>query len=210
MNIWNELFEPYQDYLLADIMVETLAVIFGLLSVWYARKEHILVYPTGIISTALYVYLLYKFGLFGDMTINAYYFSMSIYGWYRWTRPEGESKFLPISRASTKQHLIGLLVLMVSFGLLYYILNNFTSSTVPLVDSFTTAIFFVGMWFMANKKIENWWYWILGDLISVPLYYYKGLTLSSIQFLIFLLIAIAGLIHWERKLREFKISNDAG
>jgi len=194
------LFQPYYEYQTIDIILEAFAVIFGLASVWFAMRENILVYPTGIISTAIFVYLLYFWGLYGDMGINAYYFSMSIYGWYNWSRPSENAQVLPISWASTKEHIIGGIILIVSAASLYFVLSNYTDSTVPLIDSITTAIFFVGMWFMANKKIENWLYWIVGDAISIPLYYHKGLTLSSFQYIVFLILAILGYLAWKNSL----------
>ncbi|MEL7531630.1 MAG: nicotinamide riboside transporter PnuC [Bacteroidota bacterium] len=193
-------FEPYYSYQTVDIVLEAIAVAFGLMSVWFAKQENIWVYPTGIISTAIFVYLLYFWGLYGDMGINAYYFSMSIYGWFMWSRPTEDAKVLPISWASRKEHLWGGGILLLSAGVLYYVLLNFTDSTVPLIDSITTAIFFVGMWFMANKKIENWIYWIIGDVISIPLYFYKGLTLSSFQYIVFLILAIQGYLAWKNSL----------
>ncbi len=196
------LVEPYQSYAAVDIILEIIAVIFGLLSVFFSKQENILVYPTGIISTAIYVYLLYHAGLYGDMSINAYYFAMSIYGWYYWLHPKAGGDVPPISRASLKENLIGIGILLVSAGLLYYVLANHTDSDVPVIDSITTAIFFVGMWFMARKNIENWIYWIVGDLISVPLYIYKGLGLTSFQYVIFLGLAVAGYVSWRRKLKE--------
>lgn len=201
-NFWDYLIDPYRTYQTIDIILEALGVLFGLASVWYSKQENILVYPTGIISTGIFVYLLYQAGLFGDMSINAYYFSMSIYGWYNWSKPHKDTKVLPITRASRKENLIGLGILFASFIAVAYILKFHTSSTVPFIDAFTTSIFFVGMWFMANKKLENWIYWIIGDLISIPLYQYKGLGLTSIQFLIFTGLAIWGYFSWKRKIMK--------
>lgn len=204
------LFAPYAGYATQDIVLEVLGVIFGLLSVWYAKRENIWVFPTGIISTGIYVYLLFYAGLYGDMGINAYYFAMSIYGWYIWSRPTGQRAVPPVSRASRQENRIGLLILLAAFGLVYLILLNFTDSTVPLIDAFTTAIFFVGMWFMARKQIENWIYWIIGDFISIPLYHYKGLTLTSIQYIVFLGLAISGYLSWRKSLqREASQSNSS-
>ena len=200
--LWAYVLDPYQEYSALDITLEVLGVFFGLLSVYFSKKENILVYPTGIISTAIYVYLLFYAGLFGDMAINAYYFSMSIYGWYFWLHPDEEGKTPPIKKAGTKDNLMGLGILLLSFAVVYYVLLNFTPSTVPLIDSFTTAIFFVGMWFMARKYIENWIYWIIGDLISVPLYLYKGLALTSFQYLVFTGIAIAGYLSWQKSWKQ--------
>ncbi|MEM6344530.1 MAG: nicotinamide riboside transporter PnuC [Bacteroidota bacterium] len=198
-------FEPYYAYQTVDIVLEAIAVIFGLASVFFAAQENIWVYPTGLISTAIYVYLLYFWGLYGDMGINAYYFSMSVYGWYNWTRPAENAKVLPVSWANKREQLIGIGILLLSTGVLYYVLTHFTDSTVPLIDSFTTAIFFVAMWFMANKKIENWIYWIIGDAISIPLYFHKGLTLSSFQYIVFLILAILGYLAWKNSLNNAKV-----
>lgn len=206
-NFWEYLVSPYQTYQTFDIVLEGIAVILGLASVWYSKQENIFVYPTGIVSTAIYVYLLYQAGLFGDMSINAYYFSMSIYGWYNWTRPQKDALVLPITKATKKENIIALGILFLSFMIVAYILKFYTSSTVPFIDAFTTSIFFVGMWLMANKKLENWIYWIVGDIISVPLYHYKGLGLTSIQFLIFTLLAIWGYMEWKKKVESNNLNS---
>lgn len=193
---------PYEEYTRLDIALEVIGVFFGLLSVYFSKQENILVYPTGIISTGIFVYILFHAGLFGDMSINAYYFGMSIYGWYYWLHPNDDGTILPITQASKRENLVGIGILLVAFAVVYYVLLNFTSSTVPLIDSITTAIFFVGMWFMARKNIENWIYWIIGDLISVPLYLYKGLGLTSFQYVVFTGLAIAGYVSWRKKMSE--------
>lgn len=178
--------------------LEAAGVIFGLLSVWYAKQENILVFPTGIISVLIYVYICANAKLYADMGINAYYFVMSVYGWYVWTRKDDRSKHIPISYNSTTENIISIALLVVSFAFLRYVLINFTDSDVPNWDSTTTAIFFVGMWLMAKKKIENWIAWIVADTISIPLYFYKGLLLTSFQYFIFLILAIMGLIAWHK------------
>jgi nicotinamide mononucleotide transporter len=198
--IWEFLFGVYKDYPTIDIVLETLGFVFGVASVVYSVRGNILVYPTGIISTGIYVYLLLKFGLYGDMSINAYYFGMSIYGWYFWSRGgNDEDKQIPISWASKKENLIGAGIGIASAVAIFFILDNFTDSTVPLIDAITTSLFFIGMWFMARKNVENWIYWIIGDLISIPLYHYKGLPLTSIQYVIFLVLAIMGFFAWKSK-----------
>lgn len=193
---------PYEEYSRLDIALEVIGVFFGLLSVYFSKQENILVYPTGIISTGIFVYILFHAGLFGDMSINAYYFGMSIYGWYYWLHPKEDGTAPPITRASQRENLIGIGILLAAFGLVYFVLLNYTSSNVPLIDSITTAIFFVGMWFMARKNIENWIYWIIGDLISIPLYLYKGLGLTSFQYVVFTGLAIAGYVSWRKKLLQ--------
>ncbi|MBC34934.1 MAG: nicotinamide mononucleotide transporter [Bacteroidetes bacterium] len=189
----------YQNIIDTSIL-EVIAVIFGLLSVWYSKKVNILVYPTGIISVVIYVYICLGAKLYADMGINFVYFVMSIYGWYMWTRKDQNRKVRPISMCTKKEHLINIGMFVFFFLGLSYILTNFTDSNVPIWDSLTTAIFIVGMWLMAMKKVENWLLWIVGDIISIPLYFYKGLVLTSLQFTIFLVIAIAGYYAWKAKL----------
>ncbi|MEO0581363.1 MAG: nicotinamide riboside transporter PnuC [Bacteroidota bacterium] len=200
MNIIDFLFSAYYEVPVWDIVLEVIAVVFGVASVLFALRESIWVYPTGLVSTGIYVYLLSKVGLFGDMGINAYYFAMSIYGWINWSRPRKDAAPLKITATTTREHLIGIGIFLPTFFSLVYILSNYTSSTVPWIDGFTTSIFFVGMWYMAQKKVVNWIYWIIGDLISIPLYFYKGLPTSSLQFIFFTVMAVAGYFTWKQSL----------
>lgn len=187
--------------ILASSWVEAIAVITGLMSVWYARKENILVYPTGIVSVLIYVYLCFTVKLYAEMGINAFYFFMSIYGWVKWSRKVGDKPARPITWASGREWVYSVAGFVVSFVVLYFVLKNYTDSNVPFWDALTTAIFIIGMWLMALKKIENWILWILGDLISVPLYASKGLALTGIQYTVFLALAVAGYLEWRKKLK---------
>jgi|SRR5690606_19691732 len=203
-HIFDWIFSQYQGVATELIILEVIAIIFGLLSVWYSKRENILVYPTGIISTAIYVYLLLVYQLLGDMLINAYYFSMSIYGWYLWTRKVDQTHFIPITRASKREHVlsVGLFVSAILMVVVVYELFDKWQSWISYVDILTTAIFFVGMWLMAKKKLENWIYWIIGDIISVPLYLVKGMVLSSLLYAILTIIAIYGYIAWKKNLNK--------
>jgi nicotinamide mononucleotide transporter len=199
---FNEFFDLFYQNLINTTWLEGIAVLFGLLSVWFAKKENILVYPTGIISVLIYVYICFFAGLYADMGINGFYFIMSVYGWYKWTHKDQGEQSLPITKNSVNQHVISVIATVVFFFILQFVLTKYTDSTVPNWDSATTAIFIVGMWLMALKKIENWIFWIIGDLISIPLYFHKGLMLTSFQFAVFLVIAILGYLEWRKKLNE--------
>ena len=201
--IFDLLFEQYSQYQTKDIVLEIIAVVFGLLSVWYSKNNNILVFPTGMISTTIFIYLLYKWVLLGDMMINAYYFLMSIYGWFIWTRKENNS-VTPISRVTNNEKKIGIIIFLSSLVFVYLIYVYFDKwgTITSYVDNITTAIFFVGMWLMAKRKIENWIFWIIADIISIPLYFYKGLTFTSLQYLIFTFIAIAGYYSWKKILNK--------
>lgn len=195
-------FDLFYQNLLHTTWLEAIAVVFGLLSVWYAKKANILVYPTGIVSVLIYVYICYYAGLYADMGINFFYFIVSIYGWYKWTRKNELAQMLPISRCSAAGHIWGVIFSAVLFLILQYVLRKFTDSTVPYWDSFTTAIFIVGMGLMALKKIENWIYWIIGDLVSIPLYFHKELVLTGIQYFVFLILAVMGYLAWRENLKQ--------
>jgi nicotinamide mononucleotide transporter len=194
--------QTFYDNIRGSTWLEAVAVASGLLSVWYARKENIWVYPTGIINVLIYVYICLTVKLYADMGINAFYFVMSIYGWVKWSKKIDNKPARPITWSSRKEWIFSFIALAVSFMILLYILKNYTDSNVPVWDSLTTAIFIVGMWLMALKKIENWLYWIAGNLISIPLYASKGLLLTSFQFAVFLILAVAGYLEWRKKLME--------
>lgn len=202
--LFNFLFEQYAAYETIDILLEIIAVVFGFLSVWFSKLNKIWVFPTGMISTSIFVYLLLKWGLLGDMMINGYYFIMSIYGWYVWTRKIDDTQFTPISKINLREKKISITIFFATLLFVFVIYKTFDkwSDWVAYADTITTAIFFVGMWLMAKRKIENWIFWIVGDIVSVPLYLYKGLTLTSLQYFIFTLLAIAGYITWKKELKN--------
>ena len=193
------LFQQYESYSQVDIGLEIFAVFFGFLSVWFSKNNNVLVFPTGLINTSIFVYLLFKWELLGDMIINAYYFVVSIYGWYYWTRKNSNNDYTPISKVNYNDQKIILVISILSaiFVSLMYTVFNKWSGLVSFIDILTTSIFFAGMWLMARRKIESWIFWIIGDIISTPLYLYKGLTFTSFQYFIFTFIAIAGYYKWK-------------
>jgi nicotinamide mononucleotide transporter len=198
--IFDLITDPYSSYSTTDILLEGIAVFLGLSSVWFAKQDKVWVYPTGMISTAIYVYLLLKAGLLGDFLINAYYFIMSIYGWIFWTQQKEGVVLHQIDAINSSEKKLCFYLFMLSLffiGVLYVFFDRWDSWSAPL-DTVTTAIFFVGMWLMARRKITHWIFWIIGDLISIPLYFYKGLALTSLQYIIFTLIAIFGYIEWKK------------
>ncbi|MEO1023162.1 MAG: nicotinamide riboside transporter PnuC [Bacteroidota bacterium] len=188
--------------------IEWIAVIAGLASVWFSLKENILVYPTGILSVVIYVWLAFQYKLYADMGVNGYYFVMSVYGWYHWTKTDSERDQIPVTTNSVREHLLSLALLAGSFGVLVFILSRFTDSDVPVWDAATTCFAITGMWLMARKKLESWVAWIITDFISIPLYFHKGLVLTSVQFVIFTVLAFGGYMAWKRSLmRELTRQN---
>lgn len=197
--------------LLNTSWLEAIAVVLGIASVWYARRENILVYPTGIVSVLIYVYICFYSRLYADAGINFFYFAMSVYGWYNWTRKGSVDEVLHISVNTRRQQLLSIVLTFVSYWViigLIWLFNHsdraYMTSWVPWVDSFTTAIFLVGMLLMARKKVENWVYWIIGDIVSLPMYFMKGLAFTSFQYLVFLILAILGLIEWRKRWKAQK------
>ncbi len=198
------LFGQYSEYTLTHTLLELFAVTMNIFSVIYAKRNSILVYPTGLIGTGIFVYILYNFSLLGDMIINFYFVIMSIYGWYYWSQKKNGEVLHNVSRTSTKEYYFILMLGIISLLSIYTIYNFYDKwdSWTAYVDTITTAIFFVAMYLMARRKVESWIFWIIGDLITIPLYFYKGLTISSIQYLIFLILAILGYISWKKILNS--------
>ncbi|EDP98476.1 nicotinamide riboside transporter PnuC [Kordia algicida OT-1] len=228
--LFDFLAKPYENVTWFMILLEFTAAAFGIASVWFAKQEKIWVYPTGIVSTVIYIYICYHAVYYGDMIVNIYYSLMSIYGWYMWTRVREDAK-LEISRTNfwDKLKTISIFLFTAAFTYVVYVqydvidihlgvqetidlvFSNFGSiaeikTITPYLDIFTTGIFFSGMWLMANKKIENWIFWIFGNLVSVPLYFVKGYGFTAIQFAIFLILAIFGYIAWRKTLKNKAIA----
>lgn len=217
MHFIEYLIQPYQSYQTWQIGIEMIAAIFGLVSVLFSIKKKIWVYPTGIISTLLYVYILYAFGLVGDMLINVYYTVMSIYGWLLWSKNQNEYYEVSVKKATPKDWKIAAVLFVLSsifVAFVYYykpVLEQWQTGVQQAVglhhldwanwlDVFTTSLFLVGMWFMAKRRIENWIFWIIADFISVPMYIYKGLGITAIQFVIFTYLATRGYLVWRKAL----------
>jgi nicotinamide mononucleotide transporter len=207
--IFDFFFGQYKGYSTTDTTLEIIAVIFGFLSVWFSKQNKIWVFPTGMISTLIFVYLLFKWELLGDMMINGYYFIMSVYGWYIWTRKADDNQVTKISITTKKEKTTSIIIFFATMLFVYLVYNYFEkwTSWVAYVDTFTTAIFFVGMWLMAKRKVENWLFWIVGDLISIPLYFYKGFTFTSFQYLGFTFIAIFGYLAWKKSLDKNQLTS---
>ena len=186
------------------IILEFLAFIFGIISVVYAKKENILVYPTGIICTVITIYLLYRAQYFGDMMMNVYYSIMSVYGWWNWSRIKDNRYLVLITKTNKKEYLIASFFFLLTIGITFFVYKmNLDYLEIPnYIDIFTSGIFFTAMWLMANKKIESWIFWIIGDIITIPLYSYRGLGILSLQYLIFLILAIQGYLEWKKTLNK--------
>lgn len=184
---------------------ELIAVLFGLFSVWFMKKESILAFPFGIINTSAYVYISFQKDLYALAGINIFFALMSVYGWYNWSRQKNGQNKVVISSCGKKELILYFFALFFFFIMIRMILIKYTDSPVPGWDSFTTSLYIIAMWMLATKKIENWFAWIMGDTISIFLYAIpygnnQSNLFSSLQFLIFTFIAILGYIEWKKKL----------
>ncbi|WP_040280486.1 nicotinamide riboside transporter PnuC [Psychroserpens damuponensis] len=233
-HIFDFFIEPYKTATTFNIVLEISAMLFGVVGVWYGKRESILVYPLGILSTIIYVYICYKFVLYGDFIINIYYTLMSLFGWYMWGKTiDDNNTHIPISKTSINDKIkaFGIFIFTSVFVIfvyrhynvmpnnlnfsesIEYAYSNLTSGSIvsfrkatPYLDTFTTGIFFAAMWLMALKKIEHWLLWIIGNIISIPLYFVKGLGFTGIQFSILLIIAFLGYKQWRKSLNNNRLT----
>lgn len=202
--IFNFFFQEYTHKPGWDIILEIIVFIFGIASVYYSKKENILVYPTGLVATVITVYLLYKAAYYGDMMMNFYYSVMSIYGWYNWARTKNNEHIVKVTRTTTREKWVGFIMFLFTMFVTWLVYKYFDYELqVPnYIDVFTSGLFFTAMWYMAIKKLENWTLWIIADLISIPLYAYRGLGLLSLQFVIFTVLAFQGYFAWKKSLMK--------
>lgn len=188
-------------------ILEILAILSGIVSVWFSKKENIWVYPTGLVNTLLYIYLSWQADLFGEAAVNVFYTLMSIYGWYNWLRKDQQSHYIVQISFSTKRVWIEQLVF---FSIIYvtifislrYIQGAFAPGAIPWADAFASAAAFTAMWLMTRKKVESWIWWVITNIASMPLYYVKGLTFTSVYYFILLILAISGWVEWKTKAHD--------
>jgi len=204
--IFDFFLDAYKNASAIDIVLEIIVFVFGIASVIYAKRENILVYPTGLVATVITVYLLYKAEYFGDMMMNFYYSVMSLYGWWNWARKNENDYVLPLSRTNTQEKLIGIALFFITMFVTYlvYSIYDYKLEIPNYIDIFTSGIFFTAMWYMATKKLANWTLWIIADLITIPLYAYRGLGILSLQYLIFTILAIQGYKQWKKSIDNKK------
>lgn len=201
---FQEILQRLWEGLLATTPLEFIAVFFGIASVIFSRLENIWVYPTGIINTTIYIYLSIIAGLYAEAGVNFYYTVMSIAGWVLWAQKKDGEKALHITRSSAREWRIALIFFALCWASLYLVLKKFTDSTVPMADGFASAAAYTGMWLMARKKLENWLWWILTNIASIPLYFIKGYVFTSFQYVVFLVLAVAGYAEWRKRLKGLK------
>tara|TARA_B100000900_G_scaffold366630_1_gene342620 strand:- start:258 stop:875 length:618 start_codon:yes stop_codon:yes gene_type:complete len=202
--IVNYLFEAYATYSAFEIILECLAFGFGIISVIYAKRENILVYPTGITCTLITMYFMFNERLIGHMMVNLFYTLMSIYGWWNWSRKENDVVKVKISTFGFKDFPKATLIFFFIVFISYYLHDYFNTDlgAYASLDIFTSGIFVTAMWLMANKKLENWVLWIIGNVITIPLYFGSDKIILSVQYIIFTILAIQGYLQWKKSLSK--------
>lgn len=203
-----EIFDQFIKGLQQTSLLEFIAVLFGIASVWLSKKENILVYPVGLVNTISYVYLSFKYHLLGEAAVNLYYTAISIYGWYVWSlKDESQKPLVHITTSNKKESLQQLaffgVFYIVIFTCLTYLKQEFAPGALPAADAFASATAFTGMWLMARKKVESWYWWIATNIASIPLYFVKGLVFTSFYYVVLLVLAVLGALEWLAKSRQY-------
>jgi len=193
---WLKLFN---EQLVHTGLIEWLAVGFGISEVVLAKKNSIWLYPIGIISILLSMYLLLHVGLYAETLLNIYYLVMSVYGWMIWKK-RGSLPPLAISWSSSKELKIAIFISTGGFVFLYLILKHFTDSDVPLWDAFVSSTAWAGMWLLAKRKIENWIFLNISNLFAIPLMVHKKLPMFGLLTTVLFIVAIFGFLDWKRTL----------
>ena len=189
--------------------LEYIAVITGIVSVWFSKKENILVYPVGLVNTIIYVYLSFKYHLIGEAMVNFYYTVVSLYGWALWAKRNNQHQPVLHITFSSKKEVTQQLLFFVSFYVaiyiaLHFLKQSFYEGAIPWADAFASATAFTGMWLMARKKVESWGWWIATNIASIPLYFVKGLVFTSVYYVVLLVLAVFGLLEWKQRAKAVK------
>lgn len=201
VEIWNTFIDNVKE----TTWQEWLSTLMQIASVWYAKKNNILVYPTGIVGVLLAAYIYYFIStppLYADSILNVYYFIMSVYGWYNWVLKKDDQHVYPISWCTRKELVSGILLFLISWMIIYFLLIKATNSNTPVLDSLVSSTAVMSMWWMAKRKMENWIAWIVSNLVAIPLNFYKGFMLFSVMYVLFLGLAVSGYKEWKVKVQK--------
>lgn len=204
---FQEIYQQFIEGMKNTSWPEYIAVFAGIASVWFSRKENILVYPVGLINTIIYIWLSFKYHLPGEASVNFYYTVMSVYGWYMWAKKDEQQHFvLHIEYSNKKMWLyqilfFGFFYIVIYFSLVY-LKRQFFEGAIPWGDAFASSTAFTGMWLMTKKKVESWCWWIATNIASIPLYFVKGLVFTSVYYFVLLIMAVFGLLEWIKRAKH--------
>ncbi|ACU58218.1 nicotinamide riboside transporter PnuC [Chitinophaga pinensis] len=184
--------------------LEIIAALFGAISVICSKQNSIWLYPTGLVSTGIYAYLLSReqFKLYAEATLNVYYFIMSVYGWYHWARKSASEPETPVGWATRSEWMVTGGITLIGWALFGYLLRNYSNSDVPVIDAFVSATACAGMWLLAKRKIENWVVLNVSNLVAVPLLFHKHLLPTAVLTIFLFIVAVMGYFSWRKIWRE--------
>ena len=201
---WQTIWQQFIEGMKHTTWIEYIAVFSGIASVWFSRIENIWVYPVGLVNTIIYIWISVKGNLFGEASVNFYYTVVSIYGWILWAKKDThQHHIVNIEFSNAKQWLHHILFFtffyVTIFFILTYLKKSFAPNAIPWADAFASATAYTGMWLMAKKKVESWYWWIATNIASVPLYFVKHYVFTSVYYIILLIFAFFGLVEWMRR-----------
>ena len=180
--------------------LDILTTVLGLIYIWLEYRVSIALWFVGVIMPALDIYLYWSHGLYGDAGMAFYYTLAAFYGFYVWKFKKTRilKQELPIIHMPRRQYLPATVCFFLAWGAIYYILITWTNSTVPVLDSFTNALSFIGLWALARKYLEQWLFWMVVDVVCCMLYVQKGIPFKAGLYGLYVLIAIAGYYKWKK------------
>ena len=193
-----DIIDSFTIQILQTTIPEIIAVVFSIASVILANRNSVWLYHTGIISTAIFMYIMYKAGLYAETLLNGYYFVMSIYGLARWVKNKEDNRSSAISYCDTRDWIITFAIVILGFAILFVTLSTYTDSDVPFADAMVASFAWAGMWLLAKHKIENWILLNISNFIAIPLLIYKGLPLTALLTVILFVVALSGYLRWRK------------
>jgi nicotinamide mononucleotide transporter len=186
--------------------IEITGALLGLLFIFLEIRQHILLWPVGLATSAFYIFVFYSAKFYADMSLQFYYILISIYGWYWWLYgKKNHESGIPVTHVPQKTTYILLAFTSIATIAIALFLINYTDSPVPIADAFTTACSIAATWMLARKYLEQWLVWVGVNAISVGLYLYKELYPTSILFIVYTVMAVYGYYEWKKTMKPHKL-----
>jgi len=184
---------------ITDNIVEIIGTLSGLLFLYLEIKQNKWLWPVGLLTSVMYIYVFFVAKLYADMSLQFYYVFISIYGWILWSRrKKQQEKELPVIQLNMSLSLKLIVASIAIYALIAFILVNFTDGSVPYWDAFTTALSIVATWMLARKILEQWLVWIVVNSVSLGLYIYKDLNFTAVLFFFYTTMAVVGYLQWKK------------
>ncbi len=194
-----DLVTSFSDYLVQMRWLEAAGLFFGLLCVWLLIKENIWTWPLGIIYVLISLVIFYQIKLYADLILHVIFLILNIYGWYYWSRGKrGKKEELPVTTTSWQLMIKLIVISAIGIAVSGFLLVNYTDASLPYWDSATSVLSLTGMWLSTKKKIENWYYWFIVDVMAAAIYFYKGIYFYFILYFVYIGLAVVGYLAWRK------------